>query len=426
MAGSDLVLTGSRIANATRAWQAVEDADVTGWDADDFIFAAMVETAKHGGVTVTLQLRWRNVTDSGTFTALSGSGELTWSATTDLVNDNALTSGEAGCTPIDGTTWDSDDGLEREGANDVAAALAQDEYVEFHWGIDASGRHAGDQYEFEIYDATAGASLGTCAAQITMQGPTTYTRTVDLDAYLKKIFTKTLSLDALLTETGLEKTVSADAFLQRVALVTTSLDSVLQKFGLTISSDLDSLLQALGVEKTSSLDAFLAKVLSQTLSLDAILITSATVTKTLSIDALLNEVGLTVSASIDSFLQSVGVSVSASLDSFLQATITLAASLDAILISGAAPGTLSAYIDACLTRTGIAKSLALDAILASFPVVGLDAILAARSSYESPFSFTMGQGEREFAWPLSHDAPEFNLSGKQIQFNLQRRRGRDS
>lgn len=167
MAGSDFTLTGSRLQNATRVNQALEDADVTNWDtANDFIFCAMVETTTHGGTSGTLQLRWRNVTDAGSFAALSGTGELTWSGTTDLANGNAVTSGEAVCTPTSGTTYAN--GVEREGANDVSTTIAQNEYTEHQWAIDASSAGAGDQYEFEIYDATAGASLGTCAAQITM------------------------------------------------------------------------------------------------------------------------------------------------------------------------------------------------------------------------------------------------------------------
>lgn len=166
MGASDFILTGSRIANATRTWQANEDVDVTGWDkANDFIFAAMVETTKHAGASATLQLRWRNVTDAGSFAALSGSGELTWSAATDLVNSNAVASGEEGCTPVSGTTLV--DGVEREGANGVATAVSQNEYCEHQWAIDASGGLDSKQYEFEIYDTTAGASLGTCLAQIT-------------------------------------------------------------------------------------------------------------------------------------------------------------------------------------------------------------------------------------------------------------------
>lgn len=168
MAGSAFDLTGSRTQNSTRVNQAVEDADVTNWVlTDDVVYCSMVEAVGHGGASGTLQLRWRNVTDSGTFAALSASGELTWSATTDLANGNAVASGEEVCTPTAGVT--RVDGVEREGANDVSTTLAQNEYTEHQWAVEFSGSLNGKQYEFEIYDSTAGASLGTCLAQITTE-----------------------------------------------------------------------------------------------------------------------------------------------------------------------------------------------------------------------------------------------------------------
>lgn len=165
MAGSAFDLTGSRLQNATRVNQANEDADVIDWPkANDFILCAMVETTAHGGTSGTLQLRWRNVTDSGSFAALSGTGELTWSGTTNLANGNAVASGEEVCT---GSVATLVDGVEREGANDVSTTINQNEKTENQWAIDGSGGIDGKQYEFEIFDATAGATLGTCLAQIT-------------------------------------------------------------------------------------------------------------------------------------------------------------------------------------------------------------------------------------------------------------------
>jgi hypothetical protein len=163
---SDFDLSGSRLQNATRVNQAAEDADVVDWPkANDFILCAMVEAVGVGGASGTLELRWRNVTDSGSFVALSGSGELTWSATTDLVNGAAVTVDEQVCTPIAAGT--RADGVEREGANDVTPTLPQDYYVAAHWAIDASGGLDGKQYEFEIYDATDASQVGLCLAQIT-------------------------------------------------------------------------------------------------------------------------------------------------------------------------------------------------------------------------------------------------------------------
>lgn len=168
MAGSALTLTGSRLQNATRVNQAVEDADVTDWAAgDDFIVCTMVEALGHGGADENIGLRWRNVTDSGSFTSLGAGGEFHYNATTDLLNGNAVTSGEAVCTPVDGTTYV--DGTEIEGnvpgGNWV---VGQDEYSERQWAVDTANALAGKQYEFELYSFTESTSLGTLLAQITM------------------------------------------------------------------------------------------------------------------------------------------------------------------------------------------------------------------------------------------------------------------
>lgn len=165
--GSDFTLSGSRIANATRTWQSVEDAVVTDWiKSNDFIFAIAAESGAHSSAIGTLQIRWRNKTDEGSFALLSGSGELTWTADTDLVNGNAVVTGEKGCTS--GLTTFVD-GVEREGANDISTSLGNNEWTEHHWAIDCSNAHDGDEYEFELYDLTEGAAVGTCLATITME-----------------------------------------------------------------------------------------------------------------------------------------------------------------------------------------------------------------------------------------------------------------
>lgn len=163
------ILAGSRIANATRTWQADEDIDVVDWDkANPFIFAIAIETEAGKKCLKTVSIRWRNKTDGGDFIALSGSGELTWAGVTDLENDNPLIEGEAGCLPSSGQTWQ--DGVEREGANDVVFDTGNNSnyWSEYHWAIDCSGAHDGDEYEFEIYSISNGIPVSTCAATIKM------------------------------------------------------------------------------------------------------------------------------------------------------------------------------------------------------------------------------------------------------------------
>ena len=156
------VLAGSRIANSTRTWQEDEDIDVAAWvKTNDFIFAASIETQSGKKTNKNLSLRWRNKTEAGSFTALSGAGELTWNGITDLVNDNALTSGEAGCTPSGGQIWI--DGIEREGANQITFDTSNqaDRWSEYQWAIDCSGAQDGDEYEFEIYNDIDATPIGT-------------------------------------------------------------------------------------------------------------------------------------------------------------------------------------------------------------------------------------------------------------------------
>lgn len=161
------ILVGGRIANANRVWQAAQDADVTSWNkANDFIVAAMLESSAHAGDSGTIQLQWRNVTDGGSFANLSAAGELTWSAVTDLVNGNAVVHTEEGVTPIQAT---HDDGVEREGANDIAVTIAlKTIHEEEQWAVDCNNAHDGDNYEFRLWDATASAAVGTLLCDITI------------------------------------------------------------------------------------------------------------------------------------------------------------------------------------------------------------------------------------------------------------------
>jgi hypothetical protein len=166
--GTYFELAGSRIANATRTWQAVEDADVSNWVLDDdFIVAISFQVPSNKSETGDLMIRWRDVTDNTTFADLSGAGELTWNAVTDLADGGSLTSSEAGATGnITASNWIN--GYEAEGSNAIGTTFANDYYSEHHWAVDCSGADNSHQYEFEMWDNTAGVSLGTCAAQITM------------------------------------------------------------------------------------------------------------------------------------------------------------------------------------------------------------------------------------------------------------------
>lgn len=166
-AGSAFTVSGSRIANATRTWQAAEDTPVTNWNkANDFIVAIAFESSAHASAAGNLRIYWRNKTDGGSFTSLYTYGEITYFGETDLVNDNAVVTGEKGCTSLLTTFVD---GVEREGENEYYKGLGNDEWTECHWAVDASNALPGKEYEFELYDRTEGAHVGVCLATLTIK-----------------------------------------------------------------------------------------------------------------------------------------------------------------------------------------------------------------------------------------------------------------
>jgi len=162
-------LSGSRIANATRVWQATEDVGKTDWDkALDFILATAIETSK-GPLAYAYKLQWRNKTDGGSFADVGSTGDITYSATTDLVDGDDLLTGEAGCTG-DGT-WQ--DGLESEGDNLLpdsgTYSLADEYWSELHWALDCSNALDSKEYEFQLL-TTGDNVIGVCLATLTIAG----------------------------------------------------------------------------------------------------------------------------------------------------------------------------------------------------------------------------------------------------------------
>ncbi len=106
----------------------------------------------------TFKLRWRNVSDAGSFTDLAATGEIKWATDTDLIDDNAVVAGEdSGANIFDciGKGWNRRDGLEKEGANGFTRSINQDRYEDFHWALDLSDADAvnNDEYEFQITES---------------------------------------------------------------------------------------------------------------------------------------------------------------------------------------------------------------------------------------------------------------------------------
>ncbi len=103
----------------------------------------------------TFKLRWRNVSDAGSFADLASTGEIKWATDTDLIDDNAVVSAEdSGANVFDciAKAWARRDGLEKEGANGFTRTVAQDAYEDFHWALDLSDADDAnnDEYEFAL------------------------------------------------------------------------------------------------------------------------------------------------------------------------------------------------------------------------------------------------------------------------------------
>jgi len=163
-----LELVGGRYANSVRAWIWGENVSITDWvKTNDLILAAAYENNSSKTVdSSTVVLRWRDVTDSGSFTQMLTTGEINSSGNTSLVNDNALISSEATFYD-DITTWVN--GLEREGVNAVAITLGPaGTGTECHWAIRTQSAQDGHEYEFELYDNSNGVTIGTLVNTITM------------------------------------------------------------------------------------------------------------------------------------------------------------------------------------------------------------------------------------------------------------------
>jgi len=135
--------------------------------ADDFILATRIYTSK-GPVTRSYKLRWRKT--GGTFVDVGATGEITYDATTVLVNDDPLLDAERICGEQSGYTFQG--GKESEGDNispdSFNYTLPDEYYTEFQWALSCDDAEPGAEYEFELWDVTEGTSIGTCLATITI------------------------------------------------------------------------------------------------------------------------------------------------------------------------------------------------------------------------------------------------------------------
>lgn len=161
-------LNASRILNGSRVPQAADDTPVTGWTKSDSFIVAFQLDEKFGPWTAAYKIRWRNVTDSGSFADLAATGEMKWATDTDLQNGNAVLIGEKACTADPGGTWEDGEEIEGDYLTE-SIALDDEDYTEIHVAITGADGDDGDQYEFEIYDDSNGAAVGTALASLTLK-----------------------------------------------------------------------------------------------------------------------------------------------------------------------------------------------------------------------------------------------------------------
>jgi len=229
-------LGASRIADANRIDKSLADnGDVTGWvKTNDFILATRIYGSK-GAYNYAYTLKWRNVTDAGSFAAVGATGEISYAADTVLVDGQALPTGSKICSAQTNYTWQN--GMENEGDNILpdsgTYSLADEYYTELQWALDCSGAHDNDIYEFALY--TSSTSIGTCLASIQM-GPQDWlspTGYVDPDS---KWINEGLAYDENITTASVNQNVATESWSSYIELTHSAISCSKVRFDATYNS----------------------------------------------------------------------------------------------------------------------------------------------------------------------------------------------
>ena len=168
---------GSRILNANRVDQSGSDnADVINWvKTNNFILAVNINSGGKDTAAAQYKLRWRIAL--GTFADVASTGAIKFGAT-DLVQGASILVAGRKCDSQGGDTWQN--GEEVEGTALSDAIDLPDEYeTEVHFSLSCADAADNSTYEFELYDGTLGASVGTCGATLkTAAGAQNYNQPV--------------------------------------------------------------------------------------------------------------------------------------------------------------------------------------------------------------------------------------------------------
>jgi len=150
-----------------RTWLESADVDLVDWPVTD---ALILSTSWDGddmnAITADFQLQWMDVTDAGSWTVLSGSGEIVEGSGTDLVNGNAVVDAERlGQDNCSGMGVTHIDGVEREGDNAITmTSVGSKLSFDLQWAIDLSGADADHEYAFRVVEEGTSTVQGVCVS----------------------------------------------------------------------------------------------------------------------------------------------------------------------------------------------------------------------------------------------------------------------
>ena len=282
-----------------------DNGDVVGWNKlAKFILATQIGYDGKDTAASSYKLRWRNVTDGGSFADVDSTGEIKYAATSAVLSDGtALTQSNSRCSAWSGVTWQ--DGLENVGDNLAPDSgtldLASDCYTEIQWALDPADAHYGYQYEFQIYNVTAGAAVGTCLAQITIGALEALSGHISTKTALASaihafgirgiagtISTRAATVARLARTRILEATANATSILAGLAGRTRPIDGAVSTVS-TLSGAVSKLRGLIGSAAASS---NLASEISISWALIGAAETIATLTETLSVSKLLAAVSI--------------------------------------------------------------------------------------------------------------------------------------
>jgi hypothetical protein len=161
---------------ATRNWRGDRDTDQQFHDAEQLILCVNYDGDDMNIATnATFQIVWRNITDAGSWTDLTSSGEIRLAASsaqmvdgTVLVAAERSDSSKVNCTGKGWTAYDANSD-EQVNRGNLTQTVDDDVLYEQHWAIDITNADSinGDEYEFAVVTVVDGI-IGTGTGHLTV------------------------------------------------------------------------------------------------------------------------------------------------------------------------------------------------------------------------------------------------------------------